>query len=66
MSALDPARRRLAARLFVSFREPLEFRQSCASCPAYRHMQLEAHHIQNAQNGSEIWMLRSALKTVGR
>ena len=56
----------VAARLFVSFRgvarNGFRARQSCASIPAYRDMQLEAHRIQNTQNGFEIWMPRIAFK----
>ena len=56
----------VAARLFVSFRgaarNDLRARQSRASIPAYRDMQLEAHRIQDTQNGSEIWMFRLTFK----
>jgi hypothetical protein len=56
----------VAARLFVSFRgaarNGFRARQSGASIPAYRDMQLEAHRIQDTQNGFEIWMLRIAFK----
>jgi hypothetical protein len=37
-------------------------RQSGARIPAYCDVQLEAHPIQDTQNGSEIWMLRIAFK----
>ena len=57
----------VAARLFVSFRgatrNGFRARQSGASIPAYRDMQLEAHRIQDIQEGSETWMLRMAFKS---
>ena len=60
----------VAACLFVGFRgaarNGFRARQSGASIPAYRDMQLEAHRIQGTQNGSEIWMFRLTFKgTIG-
>ena len=48
-------------RLFVCFRGAVR-NGLRASIPAYRDMQLEAHRIQDTQNGFEIWMLRFAFK----
>ena len=62
----DVSKMQFAARLLVAFRgaarNGFRARQSRASIPAYRDMQLEAHRIQNTQNGFEIWMPRIAFK----
>jgi hypothetical protein len=56
----------VAARLFVSFRgaarNRFRARQSCATTPAYRDMEWEAHRIQDTQNGFEVWMFHIAFK----